>query len=388
MAATSRLIAIVGVVVIALAAASGGGVAASGPPSPPAAYHGTVVVQTDSGTHPAPAGVTVTASVNGTEKDRIQTNASGAFGGSGAFDPKLTVSASDGATVQFMVEGKSAGTAAWKSNDDQELTLTVQGPLPNPENGEVAVGQAEASNQRDVTVSLDGANHTAQSVSLGYGKKTNGRVSVTERTKPPANVDPPSDRVAFYLDVNGTEPADNGSISMTVDRARIEAKGLSASSLRIHHYTNGKWKELETSVDEHSSSSVTFTAKTTGFSPYALAESSNDQQTTTTTTTDDGSSGSSGGGGGGGGGGGASSSTSTTTSTTTTTTTATSTTTTAETSTETSTSTTSTTTSTSTVADETSTSSSTESSGSSPGFTPVAAVIALLAVAALARRQR
>jgi PGF-pre-PGF domain-containing protein len=111
-------------VVLALALAPPAGVLAAGatPPQPPAAYYGQVEVNGD----PAPAGVVVTAWVDGEARGTIVTDADGSFGGPGAFDDKLTVRGDENETVRFTVGGLEADTTVtWESGDHRQLSLLV-----------------------------------------------------------------------------------------------------------------------------------------------------------------------------------------------------------------------------------------------------------------------
>lgn len=109
------------VAIIAAVALLAAGVVAGSQPSPPESYYGEVTVNGD----PAPDGVVVTAVVNGEVKDRI-TVENGDYGGPGAFEDKLAVNASEGATVEFLVGGLDTGqTDTLNPGEVTELNLTV-----------------------------------------------------------------------------------------------------------------------------------------------------------------------------------------------------------------------------------------------------------------------
>jgi len=113
-------IALVGLV--ASGAAVGGVAGQDGPPATPAAYYGQVTL-TDGG-DPVD-GVTVEAVVDGEVRDSIETDADGSFGGSGAFDEKLTVEGPVDGDVTFRVADADAGTAAWESGANEEVALEL-----------------------------------------------------------------------------------------------------------------------------------------------------------------------------------------------------------------------------------------------------------------------
>jgi len=112
-------IALVGLV--ASGAAVGGVAGQDGPPATPAAYYGQVSLEGGE----AVDGVTVEAVVDGEVRDSIETDADGSFGGSGAFDEKLTVEGPADGEVTFRVAGVDAGTAAWESGANEEVALEL-----------------------------------------------------------------------------------------------------------------------------------------------------------------------------------------------------------------------------------------------------------------------
>lgn len=100
------------------------GLAGATAPQPPAAYYGAVTVNGS----PAPAGLTVTARIDGEVRGTITTDANGTFGGPGAFEEKLAVngtSADEGAEVNFTVAGEFAGSTTWHSGVHESLSLSV-----------------------------------------------------------------------------------------------------------------------------------------------------------------------------------------------------------------------------------------------------------------------
>ena len=120
---------------VASGAAVGGVAGQDGPPSTPAAYYGQVTVTDGELSDP----VTVEAVVDGEVRDSIETDADGSFGGSGAFDEKLTV---DGPAdeVTFRVAGTAAGTAAWESGANEEVALELA-EAPDPDDGSDSGGE-------------------------------------------------------------------------------------------------------------------------------------------------------------------------------------------------------------------------------------------------------
>jgi len=93
-------------------------------PTIPHAFYGTLTI----GGSPAPVGTVVTAKVGGVECGSITTTVAGQYGGSGAFDEKLSVSGEieTGATIYFYADGNAADqTYAFSPGAVTELNLTV-----------------------------------------------------------------------------------------------------------------------------------------------------------------------------------------------------------------------------------------------------------------------
>jgi hypothetical protein len=97
-------------------------------PTLPHAFYGTLTII---GGSPAPVGTVVTAKVGGVQCGSITTTVEGQYGGSGAFDPKLTVTGEieTGATIYFYASGSQANeTYAFSPGAVTELNLTVPPP--------------------------------------------------------------------------------------------------------------------------------------------------------------------------------------------------------------------------------------------------------------------
>jgi len=93
-------------------------------PSIPHAFYGTVTI----GGSDAPVGTVVTAKVGGVQCGSITTTVAGQYGGSGAFDAKLTVTGeiATGATISFFVNGvDTTQTSSFIPGGVTELNLTV-----------------------------------------------------------------------------------------------------------------------------------------------------------------------------------------------------------------------------------------------------------------------
>ena len=139
---TKRALGLVALVValaglVASGAAVGGVAGQDGPPSTPAAYYGQVTVTDGELSDP----ITVEAVVGGEVRDSIETDADGSFGGSGAFDEKLTV---DGPAdeVTFRVAGTAAGAATWESGANEEVALELA-EAPESDDGSDSSGETD-----------------------------------------------------------------------------------------------------------------------------------------------------------------------------------------------------------------------------------------------------
>ena len=98
-------------------------------PTMPHAFYGTLTM----GDSAAPVGTVVTAEVDEVQCGSITTTVEGQYGGSGAFDEKLTVSGeiATGATIYFYANGSEANeTYAFSAGAVTELNLTVGDTTP------------------------------------------------------------------------------------------------------------------------------------------------------------------------------------------------------------------------------------------------------------------
>ena len=96
-------------------------------PTLPHAFYGTLTISGSS----APVGTVVTAKVGGVQCGSITTTVAGQYGGSGAFDAKLTVTGeiATGATIYFYAGGNEANeTSNFSPGGVTELNLTVVPP--------------------------------------------------------------------------------------------------------------------------------------------------------------------------------------------------------------------------------------------------------------------
>ena len=155
-------------------------------PTIPHAFYGTLTI----GGSPAAVGTVVTAEVGEVECGSITTTVAGQYGGSGAFDEKLSVSGDieTGAEIKFYVNGSEAiQTSTFSGGAVTELNLTVTpdvtpptissvSPVANAIDVEVgatvSVTFNEAMNASTITTSSFTLDSVAGSVSYNSGTYT------------------------------------------------------------------------------------------------------------------------------------------------------------------------------------------------------------------------
>lgn len=115
---------------------------AAGPPDVPASYYGQVLVDGD----PAPEDVEIEATVDGEVRGTIMTDSNGEFGGPGAFDEKLTVTAETGDEVTFRIGDEQLETVDWESGVNEEIVLQTDAlPESDDDDGESSTNGGSGS---------------------------------------------------------------------------------------------------------------------------------------------------------------------------------------------------------------------------------------------------
>jgi PGF-pre-PGF domain-containing protein/PGF-CTERM protein len=136
------------------------------------------------------------------------------------------------------------------------------------ENGEASLGLAGGTGLNSVSVTIPGAT---------------GEVTVTELLELPAGVDaPPQGRSILEMDISGPDPSGSemATVRITVSQTLLNAFNAEPEELLIVHYTDGEWEPLETSVV--SEDPVVLEGQLEGFSTFAVVQA--DQPTTATPT--------------------------------------------------------------------------------------------------------
>ena len=213
-------IALVGL--IASGAVVGGVAGQDSPPATPAAYHGQVTL-TDSG-DPID-GVTVEAVVDGEVRDSIETDTDGSFGGSGAFDEKLTVEGPVDGDVTFRVEGVDAGTAAWESGANEEVALELDEEPDSDEGTDPGDGSdTEPGDGGDGSDPSDGGDGSGPSGGTGGDGGSGGGAGT------PGTPDTPGDTPTDEPSVEDVVQIPEGATAVASEAATVQAGSDGTSS--------------------------------------------------------------------------------------------------------------------------------------------------------------
>jgi hypothetical protein len=165
--------------------------------------------------------------------------------------------------------------------DSSEITSTQGSIAITPQNGAFTTlsDQSEAFLQMPPGTNL-------VSIEFRFSQVVSGDLSVTELSGPPSNVPSVTDQASVedlvYFDISA--PSTTGPTTLNATFKKSSLQGLDPNEVALWHYDNGQWVELETTVVSETPTTVTVSAVTDGFSPFALAESAD----TTTVTPPDG----------------------------------------------------------------------------------------------------
>ncbi|MDO5845595.1 MAG: PGF-pre-PGF domain-containing protein, partial [Methanocorpusculum sp.] len=105
--------------------------------------------------------------------------------------------------------------------------------------------------------------------SVDLPKGSNGQVILSLESKQSA----PSGKetyLIFDLSVSTYPSGESADISFRIKQAELTAKGFSAADVCLYHYVEGNWVSLSTEYYIGSDGYVYYTAKTTGFGPFAI----------------------------------------------------------------------------------------------------------------------
>ena len=163
--------------------------AALAAPPLPSEFYGNITI---SGT-PAPAGTMINATIDGQAVGTFVTLSSGVYGGSGTFDPRLSISGTeDGKSVAFFINGERADqTSIFHPGTTQRLDLTIV-IMENTSatNGSTALSAASATNATRPTevATISSVSGTTQPTEVATISSTPVPTQPTEETTPVAAI--------------------------------------------------------------------------------------------------------------------------------------------------------------------------------------------------------
>ncbi len=296
------------------------------PQPTPAAYYGELTAAEE----PIPAGVTVTAEIDGEVRGELVTTEADRFGGAGAFEPKLQVdgeSGDAGAVVRFYVDGvEAAETVQWQSSDVRSVDLSVADPwesadggggggfAPGTGGGGVPGGDtpsdvngSDENSTDDTPATVDvrpdptepGVTDVAvtggragETVSMNLGTDEDAEFSMTGLTLVPAVDGDFTLRISTSPTLPDETPAlaDEGVIEyVTVDHSISDAnleevtfsftigtdvvadRGVDPDAIALYRYHDDRWTELPTSHVDTVNGRHVFDSDSPGLSVFAVA---------------------------------------------------------------------------------------------------------------------
>ena len=247
------------------------------PPALPHAFYGSVTINNS----PAPVGTQVEARGTGVETgiagNPVTTTASGIYGTTNPFEPRLVVQGdiTEGTTLTFYVNGYSTGqTHSWHSGEVTELNLSVTTPEPPPPTtsptpppppititpvdipGFTATVLLEVDDEGIVqTTTRLTTNDGKMSLDISQGTRMldadgNPLTSISAGVEPSPPAPPPEAAVilAYNLGPAGATFEPPLTLTMTYDPGEIP-EGVAEEDLYIAYWDSSEWVILETTVD-------------------------------------------------------------------------------------------------------------------------------------------
>ena len=152
---------------------------------------------------------------------------------------------------------------------------------PEPANNVEVKETAQAFITNEKNVKFDFANNKTCVLYISFdAKKTLGKTKATvEMLKGKSELvsQMPADQTYkcfnIWIGNNGVvtkENIQNAIICFKVEKEWAESKKIDQESIILNRYNNGKWDKLETSISEEDEKYLYLTAKTQGFSPFAI----------------------------------------------------------------------------------------------------------------------
>ena len=191
-------------------------------------------------------------------------------------------SSSDGSsnsdsTVSSGSNSDSSGT----SSSGGSSSSGGAGGSPEPQNNVEVKEISQAFVASGSSVIFDFPQKVTPVVNLSFGsKKTAGKTTtIVEMLKGKSTLVPelPSDEVYKSLNIwigNGgfgdSNNIEDAVVNFTVEKTWIKDKNIDKSSIILNRYSDNKWNQLPTDLSGEDDSYLYFTAKTPGFSPFAI----------------------------------------------------------------------------------------------------------------------
>ena len=261
------------------------------PPLLPHAFYGSVTINNS----PAPVGTQVEARGTGVETgvagNPVTTTASGIYGTTNPFEPRLIVQGdiTEGATLTFYVNGHSTGqTHPWHSGEVTELNLSVTIPEPPPPTtppppptvtpvdipGFTATVPLEVDDEGIVqTTTRLTTDDGKMSLDISQGTSMldadgNPLTSISAAVEPSPPAPPPESAVilAYNLGPAGATFEPPLTLTMTYDPGEIP-EGVAEEDLYIAYWDSSEWVILETTVD---TVAKTVSCQVSHFTPFAV----------------------------------------------------------------------------------------------------------------------
>ncbi len=200
------------------------------------------------------------------------------YASSGTYTAKLTATNANGTnekTATIIVDRKSSGGSSGGGGGGG-------GGSPEPAKNVKVKELAQVFITNGKAVKFDFTKNATAVVNLSFDpKKTAGKTTTTiEMLKNRSTLTPnaPEGEVYNYLNIwvgNGGYGSDennlgNAVICFKVEKSWMQDKNVDQSSIILNRYNNKTWNELPTSYLKEDSKYLYFTAKTPGFSPFAI----------------------------------------------------------------------------------------------------------------------
>jgi PGF-pre-PGF domain-containing protein len=124
---------------------------------------------------------------------------------------------------------------------------------------------------------VENAVEYVQFLSLKNSGKITATIEVLKARSTFADTDAPGviyQNMNIWLGNTGfatSENIEDASVGFRVTKSWMESNGVTGSDIRLYRYSDSRWNELETIVDNEDDSYVYFRASTPGFSPFAIS---------------------------------------------------------------------------------------------------------------------